>query len=84
MLFRSGLHDVVLDIPKLQSLSEGFTGAEIEQAVVSAMYSAAAEGREVDQGALAAALQQTQPLSVLHYEQIQSLRNWASERAVKA
>ena len=83
-LAKRGLHDVVLDIPKLQSLSEGFTGAEIEQAVVSAMYSAAAEGREVDQGALAAALQQTQPLSVLHYEQIQSLRNWASERAVKA
>ena len=61
-----------------------FTGAEIEQAVVSAMYSASARTEEVTQKHIADAIQKTQPLSVVMAERIHELRAWAHERAVFA
>ncbi len=83
-LRKRGLENLQFDRQRLVDLSEGFTGAEIEQAVVSAMYSAAAEANEVSEEGLAMALQQTQPLSVLHAERVQGLRDWAADRSVKA
>ncbi len=74
----------VIDLKVLSELAEGFSGAEIEQVVVSAMYSSAALNQSLDQGALILALNQTQPLSVLRAESIASLRSWANERAVTA
>jgi len=72
------------DLAALAIASEGFAGAEIEQAVVSAVYSAAARQEEVSQAHVLAALSDTSPLSVVMAERIQALRDWARQRAVMA
>jgi SpoVK/Ycf46/Vps4 family AAA+-type ATPase len=69
---------------ELVAASEGFSGAEIEQAVVSALYEAYAESRQLDQAHLLTALRATRPLSVLMAEKVQWLRDWARERCVPA
>ncbi|WP_017461611.1 AAA family ATPase [Dyella ginsengisoli] len=72
------------DLPALAAASEGFSGAEIEQAIVSALYDAVGAGAAPDQAHLLAALAQTRPLSVLMREQVDALRQWASGRCVPA
>ena len=62
----------------------GFSGAEIEQVVVSALYAAQARQQSVDQALLLHNIQATAPLSVVMAEQITALRQWALERCVKA
>ena len=69
---------------ELSELSDGFTGAEIEQAIVSAIYAAHARDEEVCNDHIVSAIQQTQPLSVIMVEQMTMLRMWAKERAVSA
>jgi hypothetical protein len=83
-LARRKLDPALFDLPALAAASEGFSGAEIEQAVVSALYDTAGSGAPPDQAALCRALEQTRPLSVLMREQVQSLRAWARERCVPA
>ncbi len=68
----------------LSQASEGFTGSEIEQAVVSALYRAYAEALPLSTDAILDALNQTRPLSVIMAEKIQALRDWAQERTVMA
>ena len=60
--------------------SEGCTGAEIEQAVVDAMYLAFAEGREPKTGDMLSAVAETVPLSKLMSDEIAALRKWANGR----
>lgn len=72
------------DLPSLAAASEDFSGAEIEQAVVAAVYSAAARQEEVMNIHVIEALNETSPLSVVMAERIQALRDWARERAVMA
>lgn len=72
------------DLPSLAEASEGFTGAEIEQAVVSSIYSASARKRELDTPILLSSINKTRPLSVVMAEPILALRAWANERAVSA
>jgi len=68
----------------LSAASDGFSGAEIEQAIVSALYTAHADKRPVDEACLLAELRNTRPLSVLMAEQVQGLREWARSRTVPA
>jgi hypothetical protein len=71
----------------LDSLAEaaaGFSGAEIEQAVVSALYSAHAAGGTVDEARVREEILATRPLSVLMSEQVNALREWARTRTVPA
>jgi len=70
----------VFDIGDLVSRSDGFTGAEIEQAFVDALYAAYEAGREVGQGDIGEALRRTVPLSVTMAEDIRALRQWAARR----
>jgi hypothetical protein len=72
------------DLAKLAGASEGFSGAEIEQAVVSALYEARAAGLPLDGSALLVALRSTRPLSVVRAEEVGALRAWASGRCVPA
>jgi hypothetical protein len=81
-LKRRKLDPAAFDLPALAAASDGFSGAEIEQAIVSALYDTA--GTPPDQPALLHALGQTRPLSVLMREQVQALRAWARERCVPA
>jgi ATP-dependent 26S proteasome regulatory subunit len=78
-------HDAALfDLDALASHSEGFTGAELEQAVVSALYASYAQGVPLATGLIESELKNTRPLSVVMSEQISALRQWALERTVPA
>lgn len=73
------------DLEQLAILSEGFSGAGIEQAVVSALYAARADDSSgVTTEAIAAEIEGTQPLSVVMDQQIARLRAWAKTRTVPA
>jgi SpoVK/Ycf46/Vps4 family AAA+-type ATPase len=71
-------------IEALAARSEGVSGAELEQAVVSAMYSANSNHKPCDASLIAAEFQATRPLSVVMAEKLAELRDWASERTVPA
>ncbi|QYJ78123.1 AAA family ATPase [Shewanella acanthi] len=81
---RRGLDVTHLDLAQLSLFSQGFSGAEIEQVVISAMYTARSIDRVVDQGLLLEELSKTRPLSVVMGEKINALRQWASGRTVNA
>ena len=68
----------------LATLSEGFSGAEIEQALVGALYSSLGTGQDMSTALIAEQLKNTKPLSVLMAERIESLREWASTRTTPA
>ena len=71
-------------LPALAAAADGFSGAEIEQAVVAGLYAAHAEQKPLDTELLMAEIRNTRPLSVLMAEQVKSLRDWARERTVPA
>ena len=70
------------DLEALTAATDGFSGSEIEQAIVSSMYTAHAQGHEVSQPDLLAEIKQTRSLSVLMAEKVQEIRDWAAERTV--
>lgn len=70
------------DMAHLAALTDGYSGAEIEQAVIAAQYAALAENTVAAQAHIERELQQTRPLSVIRAEEIASLRDWARERCV--
>jgi SpoVK/Ycf46/Vps4 family AAA+-type ATPase len=69
------------DLSQLSNVSEGFSGAEIEQAVIAAMYEAFAQEREFTQLDIISAVKSTTPLSRTMTEQVSALRDWARLRA---
>ena len=69
-------------MPALVQASNGFSGAEIEAAIVAACYEAHSEQRTPDAKGIAEELARTRPLSVTRAEAIEALRAWASERTV--
>jgi len=71
-----------LDLDELAKAADGFSGSEIEQAIVSAMYTAHAQERELTEADLLTEIRQTRPLSVLMSERVEELRQWAAERTV--
>ncbi|HMN44512.1 MAG TPA: AAA family ATPase [Povalibacter sp.] len=71
-------------VEKLAAACEGFSGAEIEQAVVSALYAAHAANSTVSASHILSELRSTRPLSVVMAERIAELRAWAAERTVAA
>ena len=83
-LRKRGIDATDLGLGRLAQHCEGFSGAEIEQAVVAAHYTAHAQHIEVTEDILLKELQQTRPLSVVMKEHIDYLREWAGERTVPA
>ncbi len=84
---QKAIKDFRLDGPALSRLvdmTEGFTGAEIEQAIVSALFDAFADRRSLTMDDLFKAIRNTVPLSVTMAEEIIALREWADVRAVAA
>ncbi len=72
------------DLDTLARAAEGFSGAEIEQVVVGALYSAFTDTRALTTGHLLRELEGTRPLSVMMREKVEALREWARERTVPA
>jgi SpoVK/Ycf46/Vps4 family AAA+-type ATPase len=72
------------DLNVLAEASDGYSGAELEQAVVSARYAANGGQQPVNTAHVLAELQQTRPLSVVMAEDVAALRQWAAGRTVPA
>jgi hypothetical protein len=70
------------DLSKIVSASDGFSGSEIEQAVVTALYRALHEKTLLTTDLLIEELTQTVPLSVTRREDIDALRQTAQGRFV--
>lgn len=72
------------DLDRLAAASDGFSGAEIEQAVVASLHGAFASGGEPTTESIVEQLRTSPPLSVTMAEKVAALRSWASERCVPA
>jgi len=72
------------DLVTLATQTEGFSGSEIEEVVVSALYTAFSNATALDTAAVAHEVTVTKPLSITMAEKIQAMREWASGRAVRA
>jgi SpoVK/Ycf46/Vps4 family AAA+-type ATPase len=70
------------EIESLADAMDGFSGAEIEQAVVAAFYAAHAQDEPLQTRHILNEVAQTRPLSVVMQEQIQAMRMWAEGRTV--
>lgn len=70
------------ELGALAAAMQGFSGSEIEQAVVSALYAAHAQRNELSTQHILAEVEQTKPLSVVMDDQIHTLRTWADGRTV--
>jgi AAA+ superfamily predicted ATPase len=73
-----------IDAARIAEATEGFSGAELEQVVVSGLYAAFADHAALDTELLLAEAGATRPLSVTARERIEALRAWARDRAVRA
>jgi hypothetical protein len=76
------LQPVQFDLDSLAKATDGFSGSELEQAIVSAMYTAHAQNRVLSEADLLAEIKQTRPLSVLMAEKVDEIRQWAADRTV--
>src|SRR5581483_2047858 len=72
------------DLDRVAAAAKGYSGAEIEAAVQTAMYAAYSQKTEITVDHLLNALKATVPLSTTRAEEIESLRDWARNRAVPA
>ena len=83
-LEKRGFNSKDFNLEQLAVESHDFSGAEIEQAVVAARYSAHAQNKTMCTEHLLQELKTTKPLSVVMAHEIEKLRQWASERTVPA
>ncbi len=72
------------DLEQVAQVAHGYSGAEIDAAVQTAMYASYSSKQPLATQTLLDALAQTVPLSATRAEDIQALRNWARARAVPA
>jgi len=71
-------------VDALASAADGYSGAEIEQAIVGALYEARAKDETLASAHVKGELARSKPLSVVMAEQVQALRDWARSRTVPA
>jgi SpoVK/Ycf46/Vps4 family AAA+-type ATPase len=83
-LERRGVDASGFNLANLMQFTNGWTGAEIEQCVVSALTRASLENTQVTEQDLVSVAVKIVPLSRTMKEQINHIRGWAFERAVRA
>jgi SpoVK/Ycf46/Vps4 family AAA+-type ATPase len=83
-LIRRGIDISGYNLSQLTQFTVGWTGAEIEQCVVSAITKARLADRELTEHDLITVAAKIVPLSRTMKEQINHIRGWAFERAVRA
>lgn len=83
-LGRRGRDSGTFDLPALVKASVDFSGAEIEEAILSALYESFHGREELRTAHLLDVLSATVPLARTMDEQIQRLRSWADGRARNA
>jgi SpoVK/Ycf46/Vps4 family AAA+-type ATPase len=72
------------NIPQLAQITKGWSGSEIEQVIISAMYEAFNKNHPLTEDDLLVIFGSTVPLSTTMEEQIKRIRSWAHNRAVRA
>jgi SpoVK/Ycf46/Vps4 family AAA+-type ATPase len=80
-LQRRGRDPRKFDLQELARASEGFSGAEIEEGIVSALFDAFDQQQDLDTEIVRASLAETVPLSKTMNEELNRLRGWAIGRA---
>ena len=83
-LMRRKRNPAEFDLDRVAAAAKGYSGAEIEAAVQTALYAAFSSKQAVSTQCLLDALKATVPLSVTRSEEIDELRSWARLRAVPA
>jgi len=83
-LTKRGQDPAAFDLQSLAAASEGFSGSEIEAAIVAALYSAFADKTPLSSPHILAELRRAVPLSRTCRETIEELRAWARGRTVPA
>jgi hypothetical protein len=83
-LKKRGRDAAAFDVQKLASAAAGFSGAEIEQAIVAGLYTAFSQKQQLSTEIVLAEIQATRPLSVTRKEDIDDIRDWAKSRTVPA
>jgi SpoVK/Ycf46/Vps4 family AAA+-type ATPase len=83
-LEKRGIDPGPLEIDRLKRITLGWTGAEIEQCVVSALTAVRLENKSMSFEALHRAATNVIPLSKTMREQVEHIRSWAFDRAVRA
>ncbi len=83
-LVKRGYDEVDFDLHELATRAEGFSGAELEQAVVAGRYLARERGETLTTDHLFEEIARTRPLSMVMAESVARLRAWAETRTVTA
>jgi SpoVK/Ycf46/Vps4 family AAA+-type ATPase len=83
-LRKRGLNSEKFDCKLLAEKAADFSGAEIEQAIISALYRASSEKEPVSTHHILEQIHLTKPLALLKQEEITFLRDWARERTIPA
>jgi SpoVK/Ycf46/Vps4 family AAA+-type ATPase len=73
----------LFDLDELANLTKGYSGAEIEQIIISALYDAFDENDEINDQRLHHTISDIIPLSQTMKEELTKLRDWAKSRARK-
>lgn len=83
-LINRGKEITDISLQNLAHHAEGFTGAEIEQCIINAMYDSFALSKNLAIADIYNSMGRTVPLSITMKEQITKTKRWADSRAVKA
>ena len=83
-LKKRGMKPETFDLNAMVNASENFTGADIEQAIISALYSIFETGSKLQTHDVVKELKATRCLAELMPEKINALRQWARDRTVSA
>ena len=78
---KRGRDPAAFDLEQLAAAADGFSGAEIEEATISALYDVFYLGKELATADILKSIQETVPLSKTMAEEINALRTWAQGRA---
>ncbi len=82
-LEKRGLDPGAMGVERLKQFTKGWTGAELEQLVVSALTTARLENRDLTSDDLLNQTAKIVPLSKTMKEQVEHIRSWALDRAVR-
>lgn len=83
-LRKRGRNPDSFDLVRLAECAENFSGAELEQAVVSALFDAFSQDEPLNDSHVQQAIETTRPLASLTREKVAKLRDWATDRCVMA
>ncbi len=78
---KKGRDPAKFNLDRLIDTSQDYSGAEIEQAIIAALYDAFDSGDDLNTAGLQTALSDIVPLSVTMRERIEGMRDWARSRA---